>query len=265
MAFYGLNALGTLRNIATTLVSDPNAEIEGLGELPDEQKVKVIDAINGLAATPEAKSNAKKKVFKAGKRGGGLNFTGGSKNMNAKDIFESRMNQLPQAMQRDLMSGKLQLINKVYYSRKFVSSLSNAKMFDTDQLTATGKTNLLNGKMAANKAFACVAIRVTGCTHSETADGDSVLYGCSFGEACNNVLNGEFEFGVGSQNFVEKSPASIFRTTGNSNVPAGLYMLDTPKMVLPQEEVKFELYFAGTAPAKTALSVELIGVETTKS
>lgn len=261
MAIYGLGALGTLGAAANALIQGHDLAEQ---TLDINTASGIIGAIDGLNAPEANKAAARKRVMRKVQQGSG-SVSRETLNLSDKALFEQRLYLLPPEVRTKLENGDLQLVPDRLYGIKCIKGVNHIDMFKAGDTTDVGATNVVQGKMKAEDYFLVTGIIVRTATAAGATLADGVVADFDAAAPIVNVLNGEWKFGQESTIYVDKCASSMFYEKGRTDIGAGYYKLETPKMLYPQRLLKLEFDIVGTVDTNTFLRVDLCGVKTTKA
>lgn len=231
---------------------DEYAQIEGLLGNPDITDEKVEELLGRIRRLPfgarrtslfSRLSDRMKTARQTQARQGSIRTAAPAmmpKNATSKSEMLARLNSLPPEIKLGLHSKQLQLTDAVLYSAKDVNGKSDSiELMTNEQVAEVGRTNLNHRKLEQNKYFMVTAIQILegNATDTKTA---------TFSAPSSKITNGEFELEVGGTVLLEKTSSQIFATGSRTDIPAGYYRLDNPKMIVPQTEIKPTIWLTAT-------------------
>jgi hypothetical protein len=207
------------------------------------------------------------------------------KKLNSAEKFNQRAatglnNQIHNSFYNAIFVNKTeQVVDAIFYAAKSVGAVSSfADIFKPDDAILIGKTNLSQAKMDANTVFLCTAIAIQHAAAGGTADSNVV--GASYGLIPTYMRNGELSLKAGNRPIVDKLPMEVFHAydsaiaTGDTNAAAGtgvtytmerlgsgVYELENPKWIYPNELISADLRFAAALTANDAVKILLIGAK----
>jgi hypothetical protein len=157
----------------------------------------------------------------------------------------SRMNRLPKAVRRGILAGKLQIADKVFYSSKPVISGNLIEIFTANDNKTTGVSNVSNAKIDAGYFFLCTGFQVLFSIMNPNPFPNDMQTQQFLPFHGNDplFLNAEFSFKIGLvflMNEISLSQVFTVGTEKNEQL-AYFYKLDNPKLITPQEEIKFDI------------------------
>ena len=227
--------------------------------LSDDTTVQILGAMASMP--PQQRAKAFKAVAKhlQGKKGGrqDLPVLKGS-----RAEFLRALPLLPKEIREGLENNRLQLNDMTFYAVKYVEGLSLIDQFATDDDIAIGICNIAKSQLKLGEWFILHAIRLESADTTATAVTAAGVAAASFGVPIAGILNGEFKIECGGKVIIPPtSPLSRFNTVNKSNVDTGLVVLDNPKLIQPQVDIKAELRFpaAINGTNNTYLRMQLIG------
>lgn len=262
MALFGTTQLGNNPASIVNALAEGH-EVAGLNNWSDDQIAGLLGYVEGLGATG-SKQRARKKILQAASAKNN-NIARETTDLTPKALFEQRLSQLPAEAQEKLRSGQWQLVPYTYYSAKFIGGVNHVDMFESGDMTIKGITNVVQGRMPAEDYFLCTAIRLR-CGQASAATNEGIQ-NAELKAPIANVVNGEWMLAQESTTYIDKSAASVFDHSNQTNIALGIYELPTPKMFYPQRTIKAEFDMVGTIATENNpfMRLELIGVKTTKA
>lgn len=156
---------------------------------------------------------------------------------------------------KDLLHAGNQIVDVAYFSTKAIGGLKSVKLFTTDEVIATGKTNVQNGKIELNKPFCCGAIQVTYGVHATSGGTDPS--NIDFAAIDKSVRNGYITLKANGRIVLDKASMELFRTPTNEVV--GLYYLNNPKVFQPGIQIDCEIEWGTAAPTDSFIKATLWG------
>jgi hypothetical protein len=208
-----------------------------------------------------------------------------NKSTSAKAKFEVMKKQLPQTVQAELASGKLQVNDAYLYAIKNINGKQTKQLFEPSDDYKVGDTNLNRAQLDSGKYFLLTGIRLEfGYDYLDEGAATNVLFNNSPAETFNtlatdtaaeranlvamskqfaNFLQGHFQLEVGTNVIVPEIPIDAFVKNADDE-PVNTIMLDNPKLIDPLKEIKPEIQLPAAA-AKVFVRVTLIGAWTEKN
>lgn len=208
-----------------------------------------------------------------------------NKNTSSKAKFEVMKKQLPQAVQADLASGRLQINDAYLYAIKDISGKQTKQLFEPSDDYKVGDTNLNRAQLDSGKFFLLTGIRLEfGYDYLNEGVAANVLFNNSPEETFNslatdtaaeratlvamtkqfaNFLKGHFQLEVGTNVIVPEIPIDAFVKNADDE-PSNTIVLDNPKMIDPLKEIKPEIQLP-VAASHVFVRVTLIGAWTEKN
>lgn len=175
----------------------------------------------------------------------------------------------------------MQVVESVIYSAKVAGAVTSyADLFKSDDVISVGKCNLSQATLPANTAFLITGIALQYAL-SPTDATDPNLKIADWGLIPTVIRNGEISLTVDSRPVLDKLSCEVFHSygnnvaTGDTNVAAGtaitytmqqtaigLYKLEKPKWIFPNQHLAVDLRFAGAlAGATSAIRIMLFGAK----
>lgn len=158
--------------------------------------------------------------------------------------------------------GSLVVNNHIVYSVKKLAR-TTVKMFESGDKEVIGLSNLDGGKLEKDQHF-CVTgiVLLYGTTANGTEDEALVAdFNAITGKPA--LVNGVHRLkSASNKNIIDDIPNYVFDTPANGEHRMGYYELETPRLIEPQKEIKFEVEvpsLSGIDATKDFLKVFLIG------
>jgi hypothetical protein len=229
-----------------------SSEIDFAG-LGDSEQITLLGRI---ARMPKPQRNAafnKVAAATAGKVVGSGGSHGGGGRGTSRNEMVARLELLPEKIRQALKSKTMQLSDGYYYVVKAAGGLSTIEMFSSSDVKAAGTGNVGNAKLETDRYFLLSGIAVLSGI-------DAVLANTDFDQIPLSIRNGEMEFYTDKSHFVlPKTSMEVFNTDKRNNVQKGVYLLDNPKLIVPQIELRMRLSFSQALAANTNIKVMLLG------
>jgi len=236
------------------MAEDLNLDFSGASEidfagLGDTEQIALLGRI---ARMSPSKRNAvwNKMAAATAKKTGSIG--GGGRGSSRNEVF-ARLELLPQNIRQALTNKTMQLSDGYYYVAKAAGGLSTIEMFNSSDVKAPGVGNIGNAKLETDRYFLLSAIAVLSGV-------DPAIISTDFDSIPLSIRNGEMEFYTDKSHFVlPKTSMEVFNTDKRSNIQKGVYMLDNPKLIVPQIELRMRLSFSQALAANTNIKVMLLG------
>lgn len=180
-------------------------------------------------------------------------------NLTAKAEFEKRLNMLPNNIVQDLKTNNSQIVDGRLYGVRLIGDTTGVEVFANADVKTVGKTNINARKLEKDTPFLCTHIRLTSGVGAAGTSTVADIVAVAFGKTTANMLNGEFSLEVGKKVLLPETPMEVFATNSYTDSQAGLYKLENPKWINPQEEIVFDIKLGAAEATKTYVKVELIG------
>jgi len=180
----------------------------------------------------------------------------------ARDLFANYIEKIEDPTLKQLLKEKRIRVIEHSISSVMPMGLESSKdIFKTGNTIEPGISNLDNAKLPQGTGFLVTGIRVMTGEHAtlSTPEAGKTV---DFGIANNLILNGFYTFVAGTETFVSKSSAQVFKTGANERV--GFLQFKTPILITSGIPLSFVLDAAGALPDKTFVSVTLEGLITMK-
>lgn len=197
-----------------------------------------------------------------------------TKDATLKALYESKLGELPKDAQIRLITGVDQVCDMEYYSVVALgaSATSISNLFAQDGSKDVGLRNVSNQKIDADTYFLCRGIELLYGVDAST--GEVATFTTLLMPAA--LFNGEIEI---SQNGRKILPAqsmhcfwtgiqtSMVDTTHFHTQARTIHVLDNPKWIMPQQEIKGTMEWGGAAPgaANSYLKIRLLGAANFRS
>jgi len=185
-----------------------------------------------------------------------------TKFLTGKAKFERRLNLIPKGIRNDLVLGSKTTSDFSVYSIKLAEG-NRVEMFESGDNKREGLTNV-NRAMLPNGAVMLVeSIQILSGVGAGATEEDGKIV--DFDKIHEIIANGNFTFKNGQKIHFEDMSSAVFNHEGGSGVVKGIYKLNTPKMILPDTEIIFDIDMAGTLPANTFIKVIFNGIISVKA
>ena len=178
--------------------------------------------------------------------------TKGNQNTSRAEI-EQRFAQLPKEIREGLLKKRLQLADTRFYVVKDIAGKTTIDVFQGTDNKNVGLGNIANQKLEKDNWYILSSIRMTYAVSAlgrERAD---------FTVCPPEIINGEFELEAGQKKLVGLITNDVFDTRNRTDLPIGIYKLESTKIIEPQVEIKMPVKFAAAAEPNTFLKVTFIG------
>lgn len=169
-----------------------------------------------------------------------------------------------------------QVVDHAIYATKLVGQVTSFyELFKQSDTPYVGLTNLTNAKLNPDEYFALTAIQLQYAVAAGTSDAQ--VAAATYGVIPDAVKNGEFSLLCDKRVILDVMSSEVFHNAGvaigDTNASAatpvtytmtecGIFELDAPKLLNPQEVIKMELKFAAAlASANSCLKVTLRGAK----
>lgn len=235
------------------MAEDLNLDFSGASEvdfsgLGDTEQIALLGRIARMS--PPKRNAAWTKMAAATVKNSGMQFGGRGSSRN--EMF-ARLELLPQNIRQALTNKTMQLSDGYYYVSKAAGGLSTIEMFNSSDVKAPGVGNIGNAKLETDRYFLLSAIAVLSGI-------DPAIVNTDFDSIPLSIRNGEMEFYTDKSHFVlPKTSMEVFNTDKRNNIQKGVYMLDNPKLIVPQIELRMRLSFSQALAANTNIKVMLLG------
>lgn len=192
------------------------------------------------------------------------------KGYDSRSEFAERISMLDKGLQRDLLTGKRQLVDTELFIARPLGAKTTIKMLqpgDKAQLSGTNQIGMINdAKLEKGEVFLLSAIQLTfgiNATLNET----------EFVQLEPAIRNGYWEFKGNGKVLVPYTSNEVFMpnlakddttnhyslVTGDGTKRIGYYKLANPKLIFSQTQMEFNIEWTKQATANANLKVTLIG------
>lgn len=179
-----------------------------------------------------------------------------------------------------LIANRMQVVDSIIYSAKVAGAVTSfSDLFKPDDVIKIGKSNLNMAVMPANTAFLVTGIALQYSLAAGTTDAN--LLGSDFGPIPNAMRYGEITLTAEGRLILDKLNCEVFHgadnavATGDTNAAAGtavtytmertavgIYKLEKPKWIFPNERLAVDLRFAeALASANSCVKILLFGAK----
>jgi hypothetical protein len=226
--------------------SGTEVDFAGLGD------TEQIALLGRIARMPKPQRGAAFNKMAAAAKGVAASPSGGGRGTSRNEMV-ARLELLPENIRQALKNKTMQLSDGYYYVVKAAGGLSTIEMFSSSDVKVPGTGNIGNAKLETDKYFLLSAIAVLSGI-------DAVLANADFDNIPLSIRNGEMEFYTDRSHFVlPKTSMEVFNTDKRNNIQKGVYILDNPKLIVPQIELRMRLSFSQALAANTNIKVMLLG------
>lgn len=158
----------------------------------------------------------------------------------AKEGFYRRLNELPNDVLKQISNGELKVAPGNIMVVKPLKD--NVKMFEDSDSKQNGTSNVEKAKIDVGEYFMYSHIQVlVGTAVSDSKEDQANIEWSSVG-SIPNARNGHFSFKVGSDTHIDqRTSMEIFEIYGHGQIREGQLVIDDPKWINPQQEMKFEI------------------------
>ncbi len=178
---------------------------------------------------------------------------------NSREEFLKRLGQLDPDLASKIKNGEFQICDYVIFNTKCASGLNSFEPFEAADAKTKGLRNINARKLEKDSPFLMLGIRITYGIGEGKDDEHGKVVAFGVDELPPVIANGEMSMSLGTKVVMpEKFPLAAFVRAG-ADTPKGLYLLDSPKFLKPQEEIKIKYDFAGPAAENAWIRTELIG------
>jgi len=181
-----------------------------------------------------------------------------------RDKFLNRLGLFPKEIAEGIATNRIQLVDHVVYSSKFIGAKSQIDIVTDADVKKTGLTNFNRARFENGEYFLLCGIRVR--YDGAAIDSEASILAANFADTLAGVIrNGEMTLEINQKKILDKFPLSVFDSLNNSNVDKGYYPLENPKPVMYEQLIKASLFFAAAADVTKALRFEMVGILTQRN
>lgn len=220
--------------------------IYGLGYATPAETEALLGAIRAMSL-PQKQAVIKKMT------GQKLASVGGS-NRSSRDEVLMRLDGLPADVRKAIREKRAQISDSAWYSVKKAGGATSVRMFDTADTKEIGLRNVDKGKLEKDYWFL-----LTGIVLLAGVEVDPLNAAFDFIPLA--IANGDFEFRANNNKpmFPKDTSCNVFLNTNQTAREKGLWKLDSPKWIEPQQDILFDIRFSKAVPANTNVKIVLIG------
>ncbi len=183
----------------------------------------------------------------------------------AKSKFEKRFPMLPKDVQKDLLNGKLQIVDSMIYSTKIVGGVKQMDLFDNADVAQIGLQNITQRQLEKDRPFLITGIILTsgvGAAGAEqTKEAASAV---NFTTLPATIANGEIKIEVGKTTILDAFPMAMFKGTHEDTGLLGYHELHNPKFIEPERDIEALMETSGIIVADTFMKIMFVGVTVEK-
>lgn len=168
-------------------------------------------------------------------------------------------------IQRLLTAGALKITDASVIATKDGSNSRLIRMFETSDVEAKGITNVTASKLARNQVVLVDRIRLRVGAAGQAINGSAAVLGAlNYGSVRGNgsMLNGTMTIRQANKNVSYQVSLRNFDTNGRTDAVNGLYYLEAPILLRPQQLIELNLELGKPAPDRTGVRVEMLGSQT---
>ncbi len=161
--------------------------------------------------------------------------------------------------------GQLKLTDATIFATKEVSLNQRIRMFETQDVEAKGITNVTAAKLMRNQLVLVDRIRVLAATSPVTINGAAAVLGGLAYEGIRGhggMVGGTITVRQANKNVNYQVGLRVFDTTGRPDAVTGLYYLEAPIVLRPQQLMEANLELGRAMPDRQAVRIELLGTQT---
>lgn len=183
--------------------------------------------------------------------------------------IEKQYKYLPQHVRNGLAQKNLRFGDTLIYTVKPAKSLT-IKMFETQDIKATGLRSLSGGKLPKDMAFLLSGIFLLAGQANSAVPGNPTedeVKSINFRSLATYpaLVNGNFSFRANQVQLIPETGLRIFATDGDSTRPMGYYKLHNPRLIHDETTLEsvIELGTMAGIPVDTHIYMGLYGTITT--
>ena len=194
-----------------------------------------------------------------------------TRTLTGKALFEKRLPLVPKNIREKLNAGILTVADKAIYSVKKATS-DHIEMFESADAARKGIINLNRAMLPADSVMLLMSITLLSAKTDNT--NPVAPEKLSYGRIDPVIANGEFTMRAGQQVLFDSVSNEIFNHSGTATFAGnslsyasntGEYILETPKLIDPQQEIAFDIDLGATPDEITYIKVILRGIVTVKA
>lgn len=174
--------------------------------------------------------------------------------------FAARLSRIDANLAAAVKNGSVQVVDSAIYTARPLASDTTIEIFQSADDKKVGVSNINKRQLEANTYMLVTAIQLV----FGDCSGDKTMGEVDFGVIDETIGNGEFELKAGDKILMPRNSMEIFRTSQNSEEPAGMFKLDCPKLVSPLTDIVPQIWLPKAVTDK-AVKVILHGVKTNKA
>lgn len=159
----------------------------------------------------------------------------------------------------------LKLTDASIYNTKDASSAKLIRLFETSDVEAKGITNITAGKLALNQVVMVDRIRLLAASSGAAINGSAAVLGAlNFGTIAGHgsLTGGSLTIRQQNKNINYELSLRVFDTTGRVDRANGIYHLESPLLLRPQQLIEATLDLGLSLPDRQAVRIELLGTQT---
>ncbi len=194
-----------------------------------------------------------------------------NRTLTGKALFEKRLHLLPKDIREKLNDGLLTIADKAIYSVKKATS-DHIELFASADAARKGVINLNRAMLPADNVMLLLSITLLSAKTDKNNPTEPEKL--SYGRISPVIANGEFTMRAGQQVLFDSVSNEVFNHSGTLTYAGnslgyasntGEDILETPKIIEPQQEISFDLDLGETPEELTYIKVILRGITTVKA
>lgn len=220
--------------------------IYGLAYADPAETEALLGAIQAMKPAQKAAVIKKMVQPKLATVGGGIR--------SSRDEVLMRLDGLPPEVRKAIREKRAQISDSSWYSVKTAGGATTVRMFDTSDTKQVGLRNVDKGKLEKDYWFL-----LTGIILLAGVNADPLATAFDFIPLA--IANGDFEFRANNNKpMVPKDTScNVFLNTNQTAKDKGLWKLDSPKWIEPQQDIMFDIRLSQAPAANTNLKIILVG------
>lgn len=176
--------------------------------------------------------------------------------------MEKHFSELPDHIRQGLLNNELRLADTIIYSRKKVSS-KTVKMFETQDVKATGLRNISNAVLPKNQALLVSGIFLLAGVAAAPTDDSALFARYEKIEDFPAIANGEFSLKANKKIILNEVENSVFKTFNNHQIPIGYYKLANPRLIQDDVQIEATIELGSTEGLDTTRTYLYLGLHGT--
>lgn len=176
--------------------------------------------------------------------------------------MEKHFAELPDHIKQGLLNNELRLADTIIYSRKRVAS-KTIKLFETQDVKATGLRNISNAALPKNQALLVSGIFLLAGVGTNATDESAMATRYDKIEDFPAIANGEFSLKANKKIILNEVENSVFKTFNNHQLPIGYYKLSNPRLIHDDIQIEATIELGSTEGIDTTRTFLYLGLHGT--